>query len=232
MTDTTHAGPAPLRTTPAPPRRPARRARWPRRERWALAGLLTLAAVPVVAGSLRLVELGSGPVVTEANERFVASPLPVVVHIVSATVYLVLGAFQLAPTYRRRHLRRHRLTGRVLAPAGVAAALSGLWMAFAYAIPAPAGAALAGVRGVVGVAMVTFIVLGVRAVLRGDVPRHRAWMIRAYALAAGAGTQVLTGIPFVVVGVTPTEASWAAAMTAGWAVNAVVAEVVVRRGAR
>lgn len=196
----------------APPTRPHRPGRWPRRERWALTGLLTLAAVPAVAGGLRVVELATGAAVTAADERFVTAPLPVVVHVLTATPCLVLGAFQLAPTYRRWHPRRHRMTGRALVPAGVLAALSGLWMAFAYAIPAPSGAALAGVRGVVGVAMVAFLVLGVRAIVRGDVRHHRGWMIRAYALGAGAGTQVLTGIPFVVVGVAPTEASWTAAV--------------------
>lgn len=214
----------------APSAARTRRRRWPRRERWALAGLLTLAAVPVIAGSMRLTELAGGPEVTEANARFVTSPLPVAVHIVSATAYLVLGAFQLAPTYRRRHLRRHRLTGRVLAPAGVAAALSGMWMAFAYDIPSPSGMALAGVRGVAGAAMVASIVLGVRAVVRGDVGRHRAWMIRAYALGAAAGTQVVTNVPVAVLSPEPSELTLTTAMTAGWVVNAVVAEVVIRRG--
>ncbi|GGC18385.1 DUF2306 domain-containing protein [Cellulomonas carbonis] len=239
MTELTAADVAP--TAPVPPRRGAQRVisrsprprrRWPRRERWALAGLLTLAAVPVLAGAMRMTELAGGPEITEANARFVTSPVPVVVHVVSATTYLVLGAFQMAPTYRRRHLRRHRLTGRVLAPAGVLTALSGLWMAFAYDIPAPSGAALAWVRAVVGVTMVAFLVLGVRDVVRGDVARHRAWMIRAYALAAGAGTQVLTNIPLAVLTPTPTEAQLTTAMTAGWVLNAAVAEVVIRRGGR
>ncbi|MDT0164165.1 DUF2306 domain-containing protein [Actinotalea sp. AC32] len=238
MTELTAADVAP--TAPVPPRpgapltprgrRPRRR--WPRRERWALAGLLALAAVPVLAGAMRMTELAGGPELTEANARFVTSPVPVVVHVVSATAYLVVGAFQMAPTYRRRHLRRHRLTGRVLAPAGVATALSGLWMAFAYDIPGPSGAALAWVRGVVGVAMVAFLVFGVRDVVRGDVARHRAWMIRAYALAAGAGTQVLTNVPLAVLTPTPTEVQLTTAMTAGWVLNAVVAEVVIRRGGR
>ena len=40
--------------------------------------------------------------------------------------------------------------------------------------------------------MILCLVLGLRAILRRDVPTHRAWMIRAYALGLGAGTQVVT----------------------------------------
>jgi hypothetical protein len=38
--------------------------------------------------------------ITLANARFFASPLPVVVHIVSASVYAILGAFQFASGFR------------------------------------------------------------------------------------------------------------------------------------
>ena len=36
------------------------------------------------------------------------------------------------------------------------------------------------------------LVLGVTAVRRHDIGAHRAWMMRAYALSLGAGTQVVT----------------------------------------
>ena len=40
--------------------------------------------------------------------------------------------------------------------------------------------------------MAASIILGLTAIRRRDVPRHRAWMTRAYALALGAATQVFT----------------------------------------
>ena len=48
------------------------------------------------------------------------------------------------------------------------------------------------VRLLVGSAMAASIVLAFTAIRRRDIPTHRAWMIRAYALAAGAGTQAIT----------------------------------------
>src|SRR5215204_7536501 len=40
--------------------------------------------------------------------------------------------------------------------------------------------------------MAISIVLGVAAIRRGEIARHRAWRMRGYALGLGAGTQVLT----------------------------------------
>lgn len=218
-------------TTTSSSRRPAV-PRVPRRDvrgRLATAGLLLLTLVPAVAGSARLVELAGDPAVTPANARFVGSPVPVVVHVVAATVFCALGAFQLAPWFRRRHLGLHRRLGRVLVPAGVAAALSGLWMTVAYDLPASDGLLLNGFRLVVGTAMTAALVLGTAAVLRRDLRAHEAWMLRGYALGLGAGTQVLTHLPWVVAGATPGVTTRAFLMLAGWLVNLAVAEAVVRR---
>ena len=40
--------------------------------------------------------------------------------------------------------------------------------------------------------MALAIVLGLAAIRRRDIARHRAWMIRGYAIGLGAGTQALT----------------------------------------
>ena len=58
--------------------------------------LIVLSLIPVLAGAARLSELASGAQVTPDNARFFASPLPVVIHIVSVTLYSILGAFQFA----------------------------------------------------------------------------------------------------------------------------------------
>ena len=48
----------------------------------AVAGLIALSIVPVLAGSMRLVQLASGAAVTVDNARFVAAPWPVVLHVI------------------------------------------------------------------------------------------------------------------------------------------------------
>jgi hypothetical protein len=58
-----------------------------RSAKWLVTALLLLSALPLTFGVVRLVQLAGGAEITPANARFFASPLPVVVHIVSAGVY-------------------------------------------------------------------------------------------------------------------------------------------------
>jgi Predicted membrane protein (DUF2306) len=79
-----------------------------------------------------------------------------------------------------------------------------------------------------GSAMAASIILGFAAIRRGDVTRHQAWMTRAYALALGAGTQVVSqGIGSAVSGTS--EFTNDLSLGAGWAINLAVAEYVIRR---
>jgi hypothetical protein len=80
--------------------------------------------------------------------------------------------------------------------------------------------------------MVVSIVLALDAARRRDFAAHGAWMTRGYAIGLGAGTQVLTHLPwFALVGGRPGELPRAVMMGAGWVINVVVAEWIVRREA-
>ncbi|MFI7426301.1 DUF2306 domain-containing protein [Micromonospora sp. NPDC049836] len=193
------------------------------------AGLILLSAVPVIAGAARLIEITGGATVTPENARFLASPVPVLVHIVGATLYCLLGALQFARGFRRRRPGWHRLAGRLLIPCGLAAALSGVWMAACYPRPPFDHVLLTPIRLVVGVAMAGCIVLGVAAVRRRDVARHRAWMARGYALGLGAGTQVLTHLPWMLLAGQPSGLGRVALMVAAWVINLAVVESALRR---
>ena len=75
------------------------------RRQWLVpVGLVLLSAVPVLAGAARVGELTGGAEVTADNARFLASPVPVLVHIVGATLYCLLGALQFVPALRRRRI--------------------------------------------------------------------------------------------------------------------------------
>lgn len=193
------------------------------------AGLVALSLVPAIAGSLRLVELGTGSEATVANARFFAHPVATSVHIVSSLVFALLGAFQFSHPIRRSHPRWHRGAGRVLIPAGFAMALSGLWLT-CYMPAAPYdGPALSATRLVVGVAILAFLSLGVRALRVRDFRAHGPWMLRAYALGLGAGTQVFTHVPWFLFPEIRGESTRALFMGAGWLVNLVICELVLRK---
>ena len=193
------------------------------------ASLIALSMVPALAGTVRLAQLAGGADITPENARFFAAPLPVVLHIPAAIVYSILGAFQFSAGFRRRNRGWHRVAGRILIPCGLLVALSGLWMAHFYPWPQGDGQLVYVERLVFGWAMVLMIVLGVDAIRRRDFASHGEWMTRAYAIGLGAGTQVLTHLPwFLLVGGKPGELPRALMMGAGWAINVVVAEWIIR----
>lgn len=197
--------------------------------KWLIAGLLFLSAIPMAAGAFRLTELTGGAEVTPANARFFASPLPVMVHIVSASVFALLGAFQFSAAFRRQRRGWHRTAGRLVAPAGLLVGLSALWMTLFYARPVGDGDLLSAFRLLFGSAMIVSIVLGFTSIIRRDVPGHRAWMIRAYAIGLGAGTQALVLMVGVVIAGPPNELSRALLMAVAWVINLAVAEWAIRR---
>jgi hypothetical protein len=68
-------------------------------------------------------------------------------------------------------------------------------------------------------------------VRRHDLTGHRAWMMRAYAIRAGAGTQVFTeGVSETVFGIN--ELSSGLALGAGRVINLTVAEILIARSNR
>jgi uncharacterized membrane protein len=211
-------------TAPVPARGLGARAGW-----WVPPALLALAFIPIAGGTGRLVEVLGGPEVLPTDARF-ASPVPLVVHIVAAVAYAVLGAFQFSARLRRRHPGWHRRTGRLLVVLGLAVAVSGLWMTLAYPQKAGTGDILWVTRLLVSSGMGVAVILGLVAIRRRDIASHRAWMTRAYALALGAGTQAFTvGFGEAVFGTGVVNHDLM--MASAWAINLAVAEWVVRRPA-
>ena len=199
-----------------------------RADRWVPVGLVSLAAIPVLAGTARLVEILGGPEIIPTDVRFAASPALVVMHVAAAIGYALLGAFQFSAGIRRRHPGWHRRAGRLLVALGLVVALSALWMTLVFPLKEGTGDMLYVFRLLFGSGMAVSIILGLVAIRGGDVTRHRAWMTRAYALALGAGTQAFTvgfGKALFGAGVERTDLM----MGAGWAINLAVAEWIIRR---
>lgn len=191
---------------------------WP-----AISGLLLLSALPVLGGVLRLRDVGVAP----ESALPLTSTVAIVAHIVATSAYCILGAFQFSPALR---IRRgwHRTAGRALIPAGFVAGLSAVWLAVFFGGP-PDERALAMVRLVFAGAMTLFLLLGAIAITRRDFTAHGAWMTRAFAIAVSGGTQALVvtlwALPFG--DVDAVGETWLVA--AGFVINSVVAELLIRR---
>jgi uncharacterized membrane protein len=201
------------------------------------AALLGLGFIPIAAGTLRVWQLAGGAEVTPDTARFFAAPVPVLLHVLGAAIYCALGAFQFSPALRRRHPGWHRVAGRVLVACGLVAALSGLWMTQFYppGVEPPAsfdGPAVYVIRLFAGSAMALFLCLGLAAILQRDIAGHQAWMMRAYALGLGAGTQVFTHLPWFLWPSIQGVPARTLFMAAGWAINLAVAEWLIARARR
>jgi hypothetical protein len=132
------------------------------------------------------------------------------------------------PVRRCRAARR----GADAAPCTVPRPADGRRLTHAPAVEAPAsfdGPALEGIRVLVGSAMAWFLGLGVAAVRRRDFASHQAWMVRAYALGLGAGTQALTHLPWFLWPDIQGVSARTLCMAAGWAINLTVAEWLIAR---
>ncbi|HEV7755940.1 MAG TPA: DUF2306 domain-containing protein [Mycobacteriales bacterium] len=195
------------------------------------AGLVALSAIPLAAGALRLVQLAGGPELIPADHRFTGFPAALILHIVGAAVFALVGAFQFVPRFRRSHRTWHRRAGRLVAGAGLAVAGSALWLTLFYQAQPGTGNLLYVLRLVFASAMAASLLLGVSAIRRRDIAAHRAWMIRAYAIGLAAGTQAFTGgIAGAIFGTGELRSDLAKG--AGWVINLAVAEWAIRRAAR
>jgi len=195
------------------------------------AAIVALVTVPVIAGLLRLVQLAGGAATMPPNPRFDASPLPVAVHIVGAIVFAIVGAFQFSARLRRRRRAWHRRAGRIVVVAGLGVALSALWLNQFFPRAHATRDIVYPLRVMFGVALVVTLVLGLRAARRRNFPRHRVWMIRSFAIALVAGTQVFTlGFGGAIFG--KGDLAQALMLIAAWGINLAVAEWAIRRPAR
>lgn len=192
------------------------------------AALICLGLVPLAGGGVRLAALVAGGPVTAEGARFAAAPLPIVVHILSATLFCMLGAFQFSARLRHDSPRWHRAAGRVLVLCAVLAGVSGVWMTVRYPLyPGLQGELLYVFRLVFGSAMVVCVALAVAAIRRADLAGHRNWMIRGYAVAQGAGTQALLTLLWVLVAGPLGGLTRDLLMGAGWLINLGWAQILI-----
>lgn len=192
------------------------------------AALLFLSLIPVIAGSFRMTQLSKGVVVPE-TERFYSSLVPMFIHIISATIFSVIGAFQFSSAFRKRMPKFHRIAGRILVIAGFGVAISGLWMTLIYKWAPLDGVVVYVARLITGALMTYFVFMGVDAIRRRKFFEHGDWMIRAYAIGMGAATQVFTHIPIIIFPNAQNETTRAICMVSAWVINMAVAEWIIRK---
>ncbi len=193
--------------------------------------LILICLVPAGAGSYRMAKIimrGQFALDFAADH---VDQLPLLLHALGAIGFLVMGALQILPGTRARHPLYHRRAGRLAASLGLLGALAGLWMTVLH--PDISTRLLYWGRLASGTFWALAIGMAVWAVLRRNIPAHGAWMIRAYAIAAPAGTLPFILLPLVlIVGEEGHTLFFDAVQVVAWPVHLAVAEWLIRRRQR
>ena len=154
-------------------------------------------AVSVASGGLsydQVRQLMPAHLVREAFEFdrwFVMHPTLTFVHVVPGGIFLALAPLQFSTRVRSRHVRFHRWSGRVLLLVALTAGVSGLVLGARFPNGGPAAAAAVFLAGAV---FLFALVRAFRAIRRGDVARHREWMIRTFVVGLGIATVRVVGL--------------------------------------
>lgn len=159
------------------------------------------------------------------ERRFAESPAVTLLHVIPGALLLILGLLQFSPRIRDRHLNFHRWSGRVVVILAIFAGLTGLWIG--VVLPYSSNERLP--SAVFGALFLMAAAMGIAAIRRGDVARHREWMIRLYAVAVGIVVIRLVGPPIILL-LTPTPFREIIGLTfwAGWGLSVMVAELWIR----
>jgi uncharacterized membrane protein len=195
--------------------------------------VIGIIATPVLAFPYVLLDRAASRIDVQTDLAWVL----LVVHVPTAAAAMLLGALQLVPRVRANR-RRHRLIGRTFLVVGTIAFVC---TAVPLAVTTPDGNVTR--YGVLVPALLwpVLAVTGWRAVRRGDVVRHREWMVRLYAVTFFALTTRLL-VPLLLLVQVPVmqsryDGDVQAAVSAtipygqwlGWIVNLLVAQWVIHR---
>jgi uncharacterized membrane protein YozB (DUF420 family) len=198
--------------------------------------VVAVVATPVLAFPYVLLDRDASRIDVQTDLAWVA----LVVHVPAAALAMILGALQFVPRIRARR-SRHRAIGRTFLGLGT---LAFVVTGIPLAITTPNGDITRYGVLLPALAWPVVAVLAWRAIRRGDVARHRVWMIRLYAITFFAITARMVTPLLLLVQVpvmqsryggdvqAAVEASIPYGQWLGWIVNLAIAELIVRRTKR
>ena len=144
---------------------------------------------------------------TALDDLFAHYPILSLVHIVPGLLFMMLGPLQFVPTIRARHLRWHRLSGRIFIICSAMIGLSALAMSFA--MPAIGGFNQAAATTLFATFFLIALYKAFWHIRQREIALHREWMIRTFSVGLAVATiRPIIGIFFATSrfsGLTPRE---------------------------
>jgi uncharacterized membrane protein YozB (DUF420 family) len=181
----------------------------------------------VLCGLVALVSmrylLSVGPIPPVIFDNGFREPF-LLIHVAAAAIALLVGPLQLLSQGRKSRPAWHRLSGRFYAVGCVVGGLSG----FMLALGTSTGLSSTLGFGLLAIAWIYTTAQGWRYAVQRDFTRHRAWMIRSFALTCAAVTLRLY-LPIIELLHLPFDDSYRAISFLCWVPNLLVAEAYLRR---
>ncbi|HEX4543744.1 MAG TPA: DUF2306 domain-containing protein [Candidatus Acidoferrum sp.] len=107
-------------------------------------------------------------------------------HIIPGLLFMVLGPLQFSKSIRSRHLRFHRWSGRIFVASSFVIGLTAIWMSLA--VPAIGGLNQAAATLLFAILFLFSLVKAFLHIRRREIPQHREWMLRAFAIGLAVAT--------------------------------------------
>ena len=159
---------------------------------------------------------------TFVQEIFLITPVAISMHIAGSLVALVIGAFQLNSKLRARFLISHRWLGRTYVPAVIIGGVAG----FVLALGSFGGYITHFGFGLMAILWVSSTLIAFWHIRRGDISKHRTWMIRSYALTLAAVTLRIY-LPLSQVSGVEFETAYQVVSWLCWVPNVLIAEFIL-----
>jgi len=157
--------------------------------------LLLVGAVAIAAAIMQLTAIADGLTsgMMPEDTRYIDHPVLPVLHLAPGILFLLLGPLQFISAYRQRWPGLHRFSGRIIILSGILVGISAIAMSVNF--PAALSDMARAGNVTFGFAIIITLTIALAAILRRDVKRHRAWMIRSYVLGLTAATMRLFVLP-------------------------------------
>lgn len=189
---------------------------------WFFIGLTIL--VLLIFAAIRVVETYSGvPTADLFKARYIQHQIVSAIHMFTGIAFVLFAPLQFITKFRNKNLRLHRILGRVLVSFALIAGIYG--MVSAVVLPAFGGITTETAVWFFGPIFIFSIARAFWCIRKRKIAQHREWMIRAFALGIGVGTQRIVVGLFIGFGGYPMVEIFGTALWLGFGLNLLVAEI-------
>lgn len=129
------------------------------------------------------------------EDEFDKHPFLILIHILPAFLFITLAPLQFVKSIRNRHLRIHKIMGRIVFVSGLIIGVSALVMSFTMSI---GGVSETAATTLFAILFLFSLIKAFIHIRRQRIALHREWMIRAFAIGFAVATiRPIVGIFFV-----------------------------------